>query len=61
MDTKKGADRCVYLYGALDMPQCDKRKRPTPQTGCCPWSYDQRPVEKPVTTNRDTPQNGIPA
>ena len=43
------------------LPQCDKHKRPTPQTGCCPWPYDQEPVEKPVTTNRGTPQNGIPA
>ena len=34
---KKGADRCIYLYGALDMPLSDKRKRPTPQNEqqCC--------------------------
>ena len=25
-------------------PKNDKRKRPTPQTGCCPWSCDQRPA-----------------
>ena len=31
---KKGVRvRCVYLNGALDLPQTDKRKRPAPQKG----------------------------
>ena len=30
------------------LPQTDKHKRPTPQKGCCPWPYDQRPTIKSV-------------
>jgi len=45
---KKGADRCIYLHGALDLPQHDKYKRPTPQKGCCPWSNDQQSANKPI-------------
>ncbi len=25
------------------MPMHDKRKRPTPQKGCCPWSIQPKP------------------
>lgn len=28
------------------LPLNDKHKRPTPQTGCCLWSYNQRPTKK---------------
>ena len=30
------------------LPLSDKHKRPTPQKGCCPWPYDQRPTVKSV-------------
>ena len=30
------------------MPVTDKRKRPTPQKGCCPWSNDQQSANKPM-------------
>ena len=44
MKTKK-AQIVAFIHVRLCMPKNDKHKRPTPQTGCCPWPYDQRPTK----------------
>lgn len=43
------------------MPSTINANDPRPKRAVALGLYDQEPVEKPVTTNRDTPQNSIPA
>jgi len=53
---KKGADRRIYLCGAIDCLNAINANDPRPKRAVALDLYDQEPVEKPVTTNRDTPK-----